>query len=408
MKKSLFLVLVFTLLVGLTPSPARAFELGNVFSSITSSFQQRMQRVYLALPGNKSGEAVVQQSFLAMEQVETLKSDTKMTATLQKDNQDLLNFNLSLVGPVKTTDVYDPSTYQQEMKVVGSLTVEGTTLAADADLKMDGSTVYLKFNQIPAMPFLPAAELKDQWLKMDSTQEAIEPDMAESKDGLTDEQKNQLKELSIEFVKDVELSDARRETVDGVKAFVVDAVVSPELVKEYLTKAAQIEGRSTQEVEEMVTDLDKALALVGEIKAVMVIDRSTFYMTKFELPLAFDLTKIDPATATELNAQVVPLGDAAEADTLKLSLISSFSEFNKPIEFSVPTDARDASEVFSEAMGGAMGVGSGSVDMGVGKGAVVLPPAALENSRRPVELPELTAEEEAMLKQYGIDPKTLR
>jgi hypothetical protein len=86
----------------------------------------------------------------------------------------------------------------------------------------------------------------------------------------------------------------------------------------------------------------------------------------------------------------------------------NFDDFNQDFEITFPTDARDASEVFAEALGGAIGVGGTGMGNGVGAGSITLPPAAMQNSRRPVELPTLSAEEEAILKQYGIDPAELQ
>lgn len=417
MKKILVSVAAITLLTGALPQPASAFDFGAAFSSVSSNIQQKFRRVYLALPGEKPGKAVIEQSAYAMQGVETFVSDTTIDMVMKQGDQDLLSVDVAFSGPVVTQDFYDVSSYQQDLHFTGSLTAEGTTMTADADIKVDGDTTYFRLNQIPAVPFLQVGSLKDQWLKVphqaaytvneDGTvAEATSEDTTMTADAeLTPEQQQQIQALYREMIANAEVSPARRDTVDGVNVFVVDVTFTAEQIKTFVTRVSEIEGRSDEEIEVLSMEVEKMFGLFGDVTSTVMVDRSNFYPVQVSVPLEVDLAKVDADTTEQLSEQVVPFGDVSAADRVVIDVLIKMSDFNEPVEFSVPAEARDATEVFAETLGGALGLGAGSMKLPAGSTESI---ETIRNQNRPVELPTFSAEEAAMLKQYGIDPSDLR
>lgn len=412
MKKILVSVAAITVLTGALPQPASAFDFGAAVSSVTSNIQQKFRRVYLALPGEKPGKAVIEQAAYAMQDVETFTGDTTIGMVMMQGDQDLLSVDLSFSGPVVTQDFYDVASYQQDLHFTGSLSAEGTTMTADADIKVDGDTTYFRLNQIPAIPFLQVGSLKDQWLKVphqaaytmseDGTVVEMADDSADTE--LTDQQLQEMQTLYREMIENAEVSPARRDTVDGVNVFVVDITFTADQIKTFVTRVAEIEGKTDEEIEVLSMEVEKMFGLFGDVTSTVMVDRSNFYPVQVSLPLEVDLADVDADTTEQLSEQVIPLGDVSAADRVVIDVLVKMSDFNEPVEFSVPAEARDATEVFAETLGGALGGGAGSMKL----------PAALPTDvdgmrqGRPVELPTFSAEEEAMLKQYGIDPSDLR
>jgi hypothetical protein len=393
--------------VAVMPVPAQA-QVGNIFKSFSDSIRQKMGRVMLALPGKKSGSAVLQQAALVADDITSTRVDASIdTNVIDKSGQDMLAFNLRLEGPMLIKDIYDPKSAQQDLHVNGELSMQGTSMVADADLKIDGKVIYFKLNQVPAIPFFPANQIKDQWLKMDlaASSEAMmiedpgnEAEVHESTP-LTTDQRQQLKDLSVKTLKNSEIGDATKETLDGHKVFVVEVKVPDQVIIDYIKESSRIQKIAEAEITEAEHDARKSLERVDEIMVKFYIDRSSFYTRQLELPLKMDVASDDSA-AVDPTAALNPLGDFSQAQDLELMLKLTMDEFNQPVDFTAPSDARDAAEVFAEVMGGSLGGGAG-VPAGVGFGETqVSPPVGA--------VPNLTAEEVELLKQYGINPADLQ
>jgi hypothetical protein len=77
----------------------------------------------------------------------------------------------------------------------------------------------------------------------------------------------------------------------------------------------------------------------------------------------------------------------------------NFSDFNKPVTFEVPTDAKDFQQALMETMT-VPGLDSSFVNPAVPNNAAKLNKSV---KTKPVELQQLSPSEKEMLKQYGVE-----
>jgi hypothetical protein len=399
-RKTIHAIVVFTLLLVLVAQPAQAFE--NPLAGFGTSIKARLNRFYLMLPGEKSGESVLTQSALAMEGLKSLSFSAGVDAdVLDVTDQSLVAGSFKVGGPAEIKDVYDPKSTRQDINFAGELTMQGTTLKANTDMKIDGETMYLKINEVPLLPFFDLAPLKGMWLKLDNSQSMTADETADSSETeseMTAEEREAHKAAFMDLLKASQISTAKKEKYQDFNVFTVETTVPDDAILAYVEKTGAIEKETEAEIQKSKQETAETLASIDDIKIKTMIDRSSFYLRHIEAPIVIDAQKFQ-AGESESSA-TTPLGDFSDAKTIKLNFVVDMTDFNKPVTFEVPTDAQD----FQAAFAGAMNKQSGM--------PMMMPEPTLSEPSskmmvKPSELPELSAEEKALLKQYGIDASDL-
>lgn len=414
MKKTLSLV-VGLMVVALVAAPA-AQAATNPLQQFGESVRRQFNRLYLMVPGNKPGTAVLDQTTEAMKKVKSVSTTMTVGATATDlADQELFEASLAFSGPMEVKDVYDPETVKQDLNMRGELSVQGTTLRANADLKIDGDVVYFNIRELPALPNMNLTAIQNQWLKVESKSEAEVADETE-KNVRTPEQTAELEAAFKDLVKASQIGEARREDLDGTGVFVIDIEVPDEALLAYTQKVEAINDTDADGMtEEKVEQMRKVLAAIDPITATVWVDRSTYFVRRAEMPLVIDAQKLMPSTDDEVEVASLPtsLNSTENIKAVTVNFRVDMDNFNEPVTFTVPTEARDAQEVFGEVFGlGAMG-GSGlptDAASGVGAGYPTMMPGVnskLPAGTRPTELPELTPEEREILKQYGVEVEDL-
>jgi hypothetical protein len=143
--------------------------------------------------------------------------------------------------------------------------------------------------------------------------------------------------------------------------------------------------------EEMMTSFKRFLDGSSEFKAVLYVDDANFYVRKMVMPLQFDFkAMMSEAEVKELDLKAV--GISEDPARMKLDIVVNTSKFNEKFNLQPPTEFVP----FTELMGSMMPAAP--------TGAMTSPK---KMPARPAELPELTEEEKAMLKQYGLEVEDL-
>jgi hypothetical protein len=357
MKKIMAGTVLTVILFSATVRPAFAAE--NIFQKFTNSIQSRFERLYLMLPGEKSGQAVLNETTNAMQNLKTAQVNASITADLLQQGKSLANAKFMVKGPVKMGASYDPKSYQTDANVSGEVSMEGTTYKGNVDLKIDGETLYFKLNEIPALPFLSLGDLKEQWLKTENK-------MSEKEVTQTMENQEKNKEAFTKLVKSSQIGSAKKETRDGHKVFVVTVTTPKAALKQYID---DVKETSTQNVEKDAKELmnwDKQLDQLSDLQSTVIVDANSFYLREYDLPFVFTPEQKAEADAQDramMTSSLIPGAD--KVDQVKVQVTMKMDQFNEPINFTVPTDAQDAQSAFQKAMMKNSGFGS----------SMTLPPA---------------------------------
>ncbi|HYD34851.1 MAG TPA: DUF6612 family protein [Vitreimonas sp.] len=402
MKKTLLTFSMIGLVALTMATPAQAAE-GGMFANFRQGVKQRFDRLYLMLPGTKDGQTVLMQSATAMEGVTSFHMDMKLDGeVLSSTDQKMFGGNIKFAGPVKTSDVYDPAATQQDLNLAGEFTMQGTTMRGNVDMKIDGKTSYLKFNELPAMPFMDLTQLQGQWLKLDPSEMADAETPA-----MTDEQKAEAKVATEELMKAATVSDARKENLNQHSVFVVDVTLPDAAVAAYVKKMAEIQKTPAEEMQQQAQQLNDFLAATDELKSTLYIDRSSFYTRRMTLPLQVNVKQLMASANAEAESSSNATAMAAleEVQTLKAMFSLDMDKFNEPVTFQAPSDARDFQEAFSGIFGGAMGASGTMPTMMTDEDDVPAP--KMPAGTRPSGSTQLTPEEEQLLKEYGIQVEDL-
>lgn len=387
MKKILLVSFLFLSCFVLFPQPSFAAESPTVVQKIQSIFQNATQRVsnisqrlYLSLiPGEKPGSLVMNQAAQAMTQLQTAQVNTDISVDLQNNNQSQANFKVHADGPVKLTAPTDPQQYQQDLHITGAFSVQGTTMQADANLKMTNQKIYLQLNQVPVLPYINLADLKGRWLSADIPASTTPMTWTET-------QKEQLQQAYADLLKKSQFSSAQKATKDDHAVYVLDVTVPKAALLDYVEQVQKIQAQNqtdqnsgnTQMVSSRET-MSQMLESFSEVKATLWVDRSTFFIRHIELPLVY--TK-PVGQVNTMVADTSPLASLAQFQSLHIAVVMNLDKFNQPVAFEAPANAEDAQQVLQNLMGTSL-TGSKSAKPVV-----------------PTELPTLTPQQQKMLEQY--------
>lgn len=405
MKKITAALLVFSLaffVLSVQPSFAADGSSSNPFQNflqkIQSSISNTTQRLYLMLPGSKPGDMIMNQAVHASAQLQSEKMAADFTVDVQGNDQSLANVKLHADGPIKMNQITDPESYRQDLHVTGAFTMQGTTMQADANIKMAGERVYIQLNEVPIVPFVNLADLKGHWL---STTGAKAP--ASETATWTDAQKQALQQANTDLLKKATFSSAQKATKDDHAVYVFDVTLPKQAVIEYLVALQEMKKQGTSASNDALMEdasisrdsIAKSLNDVSELKVTLWVDQKSFFIRHVELPLVY--TK--PSDMSVAPTGGSPLAGLAAFQTAKVSLIMSFDQFNEPVNFEEPTDAEDLQQAVQKLMGLSMPVSP----MGTtGKPTIPTPeqikmPAGIN----PSELPTLTPQQKLQLEQYS-------
>jgi hypothetical protein len=374
MKKLITSSLIAAALLFAVARPTYAAE--NFLSRFAHSVGDRWDRFSLSLPGDKSGQTVMKQAMEASEKMKTANMDMAANVDLLANEQRLANVKLTLSGPVEMKDVYDPKSYKQALAVGGEVTMQGTTLRAAADVRFIGNTVYFKINEVPQLPSLNLKDITGKWLKAENTQVD-----ANKETKLTAEQQQKMKDAYIQLMKEAQLGTAKKETKNGVPVFVVNATLPKPAVEKYVQSALEIQKEMAEKTSaplnqvEAEKSIHDALEKVGDIKAVLWVERSSFFITHTEIPLTF----VPDKTKAPVTESASPLAALQNVDKVNVLITVDMKDFNKPVTFDEPKDAEDAQQAFQKLMMGGM---------------------QPTQPQTPSELPGLTPKQKLQLEQY--------
>ena len=406
MKKLLLVLAILFLATALVAQPAHAQGQG-MFGSFRQRVKQSFDRLYLRLPGAKDGKTVLQHATVAMENVKTVKMDMKVDGeVLGTDGQKMFNGMMTLTGPMKVENAYDPETTQQDLNMMGEFTMQGTTMRANVDMKVDGKVSYFKFNELPAFPMFDLTKLQGQWLRVEQTN----PDDTTEETAMTAEQMSQLRQAGLELLDASTISSARKENWSGHSVFVIDVTIPDAALETYMQKvsAAQSDTAMTAEQTAQQSEQMKAfLAATDELKATFYVDRGSMYVRHMNLPLKVNVKQLMASQAgNDSETAMSPTASLGEVQTFQGAFALTMDNFNQPVTFQAPTEYRDFQEVMSESFGGMMGTtGRGrapSMMTDEEDGDEMMP-----RGTRPSKLPDLSEEEKAMLEEYGVEIEDL-
>ncbi len=390
---------ILSLLLAMSLVVAQPAMAANPLESFTSSLKSRFSRLFLQFPGDKPAKAVLEQSVVAMNNLKTAQTNAEIVVVMMNNqDQEALTGKLTMAGPTEIKDIYDPTTAKQDLKVMGEMTMQGTTLKADVEVKLDGEVVYFNAHQLPALPYFDLSKIQNQWLKLDpSTQpEAQRRERRE----ITIEMRQKMQQAFNELVGKSQLSQAHKEKLAGHNVFAIEMAVPDSAIQEYLDKVAEIEEIPAEERAQTQESVKKSLEAMEDLKAKVWIDRSNFFVRQFEAPMVFDMQKIAADQRSEMTtANQTPFGSLDEMKTLKVTVSGTMDHYNEPVSFSAPTEARDFQEVMNELM------------QQMGGPAATMPANQKKLQTMPKipasELKGLSPEERKILQQYGIDPDNL-
>jgi len=345
--------LLAVVLLASSATPVFAQE-ENFFSRVTNSVSNGLQRVWLSFPGSKDGKAVMQQSLVAMEDVTSMQTEIDLGITTDGSSPVEATFGMS--GPVNYQFNAPQSIEEvrQELSMAGSVTFDGTSFSTDADLKIIGTDVYIRFNQLPSLPVFSLAEVTDQWLLIDETAAgttAIEsPEAIDSE--LTEEELQQLYEAGLQFWQQADFSKATRQDYNGNKVWAVTTVHTEEQMIDLLRRVNEITQDQDQEsFERSLEGVRNFFDAVGQIEVTSYIDRGSYFYRGGENTLMVPIEELAGSETERSNVT----GITQDAQNVTIETSFSFDQFNQEFTVEEPTEYRSFSEVLGEALGTQLG-----------------------------------------------------
>jgi hypothetical protein len=367
---------------------AQPVQAANPFSNFASGVKQRFQRFYLMLPGDKSGTTVLNQARSQLAEVQSFEGTMKTeVSAMDADGQQVGGGSLTLSGPIKLGETFDPKTSQQQLKMSGELGMQGTTMRASGELRVDGRMLYLKLDELPLIPYLSTPELTGKWLRWES------PEKPEDEDKKSAFNSPEQQQALTTLIEKAEVSDAKKETLNGNKVFLVTMTLPDASIVEYADRMNELEEMEATQRSTAKKELSEFLDRTEPIMLELAIDRSSYYLRQVRVPFT---TKL-PETAGSSTAALAPMLGGGELSKISGALTVTLDKFNESVQFVIPEPSQPIEEVFGAVMGGAM----------MGSPEVAVPPTAKMNTFKPGEIPELTPQEEKLLKQYGLEVEGL-
>lgn len=353
MKKYLSLILSsLAFILGLafvTPTPAQAkglnFDLPNFFTKIKNS----TQRFYLkTMPGDKSGQTVLQQSAYQLEQVETTHYESQVGLKIKNNGQKIGAVDLKIGGPVEIQNVYQPKTTKQKINFNGKFNFQGQTLSFAADLIMADETFYLKLNEVPALPTIDLSQLTQKWLSIPIDSQLTS--QMEKTQQFTEKEQEKIKAINKELLNKTELSKAKKKELQDTPVFVIEATLPAQALSNYFEKINaislnKIDNESQKKlIKQSNKKMQEGIEKIAPISLTIWVDRTNFYLRKVETSLQLD------EVLPENNSQTTRGLTANQPDEMELNIKIEFDQYNQPVEITVPSSSQPLREVMGSMM----------------------------------------------------------
>ncbi len=362
-KRLALVILVFGVLFCCTSLVNQASAAGpsDVLKTVTSSISNTFQKFYLWwIPGDKPGSIVINQAWLATQQLKSATITSDLVSTLLRDGQDLANIHLNLKGPAQLQSQIGSIPTGQDLQIQGSFSMQGTELAGSADVKMANQTVYFKLNQVPKLPNVDLGDITGRWYQTSTASSTATVT-------LSSVQQKQLGLAATKLLASVQAGTAKVATKNNQKVWVVPVTIPRSALEEYVASVLTLQSQdqldwpagSTNALQQL---LQHHLDRIGDVIFVLWIDKSSFNPTHIETNLQEMLPQTAPQTQSEVSKSQSGLFAAlAKTTQVKAFVQLDFSNFNQPIQFTTPSGAVDAVDILSHTFSQFQDLGSTSV-----------------------------------------------
>ncbi len=342
---------LITALVLLNPSSALAAEQQGFMQKVGSFFGQIKQQVtqkYLQItPGDKNGKLVLQQAVKSSENLKTSNLEMSLGSTLLKEDKELGTFSLNVEGPFKIDGLVQERV-EQEMNINGELGIEETSFNLNVDLKQDGQDMYVKLNQVPAVPLIDTNQLKNQWLyfKLNKGQEKSDQDQ------LTQEQQEQIMTAVADFIKRAEVGPAKKSELKGQKVFQIDIKLDKEEVKQLLLEVDQIVNADKPKTDRIdQEELNEMFETLTTPEITMAVNQNNFYFSHLGFETSFQRKdKLDQGQQLQALETQGSMFEALTTEQANIQLDLYLSDFNHSVNFVVPENYDDGQKKIEEAL----------------------------------------------------------
>lgn len=410
LRKTLIAGAVGIAVFGLTAQPVLAA--GNIFQQVQQSITGQFEKLYLQIiPGDKPGKLVLRQVGLASQNLKSFDGKTSIQVTAAGTTDSVGTATLTISGPTVMGQVWDTKSYKQDVNVTGSLSYNGKSYEAAANLRMVDGVTYLQVTQMPELSGVSLKDIQNTWVKF----EPLQATASANAKTWTPEQQAKLQDAFYKMLNSSDVSPAKVEKKDGNDVYVLIATISKPALAEYFTAIRQLETETLEKNGESAAaamtpaDTEKMLANVGEIKATFWIDKSSFFPRHMELPLTIDVKK---AAADENMTDTLPKTIPVDSvESLDLKITSDLSKHNQSFTIVAPEGAEDSRVFFTKIMGifmpglsGMGGTGSMMLPTGTLPSGAMMPKTGVPTYRMPnvgsTELPTMSPEQLKALQQY--------
>ncbi|MBW7944431.1 hypothetical protein H3C70_03465 [Patescibacteria group bacterium] len=391
-----------------------AFAAENILQQLQQTITGRLERLYLQLiPGEKPGKLVLKQMGEATQSLKSFQGRTTLELTALSAQQSVGEATLELAGPTVVGQVWNPTSYLQDLAVKGSLNYQGKSLQASANLRMIDGVTYLQLRELPEMNGADLSNLLNTWVKFEplpasgSAQESVPQWSAEEQE--------KVQTAFYRMLDNSEVSTARVEKKEGGDVYVFTATLSKPALAEYLITLRQAEaevgssGPDMLDPADLQTQTDQMLSNIGEITATFWVDKSRFYPRHFELPLEINVLQAreNEGEGSAGLTQTLPVNDV---DTLMIFVTSDMTNYNENYLITTPENAEDSRVFFTKIMGAFMPGLSGmmppleSQTPSNSMMQLISPKPDVSQNRLPTvgttELPSMSPEQKKALEQY--------
>lgn len=308
-------------------APVQAQQPGRV-QSFFGSLRTQFQRLYLQLPGEKSGQAVLEQMMIAMREVETARYTNLTLVEVEPDDSAAYTGQLNAEGALSIPDWFNPSGWQQQSTFRGTFVSDNVSLEAAGSWVQDGKTSYILLSEVPVLPMINLSRAKGTWIRVTPQVEG-----SARTDELTPEEQTQLQQATVDLFQAAEVSTARREVVDELGVFAIDIVLSDEALLTYLRRVNEIQGMDEATIQPLVQRVESTLNSLGPVTTTLYIDRASYYLRRVVVPLEAPLSAVSNSNQTGLAT---------------ITIDTQLSNFNQPVIIDVPTEARELPEVIDK------------------------------------------------------------
>ncbi len=401
MKKILFSLCTASFLVFTAATPSFAAE--NIFQRIGHSISNEFQRLYLMLPGDKSGDAVMNQALQVQDNLKSFTLDDAVTIDFLRDNTSLSSVKFDFYGPFENPEKQPSGQFlRQSFTLSAEARTEGTSLRFASDVKLTDKNFYFKINEFPAvLPFLNPEDIQGKWLRVDLTKQA-----SGSAQMTPEEQKdvqNKMHDATTQLLQKIHFGTAKKENKDGRNVFVVDGTIPASALKDFVHAVindlpTRVQSTDPTRRKKALEAVDKILDKVGDIKMTEWVDQSTYYTVHSETQFSYPIEKnASPNAENSNNAQMMasmgPLAALRDVNKINFSMVANMSKFDEPVQFDEPSDAQDAQTVFSNVFGNTMG----KMQSPATSSGLTPPPMPAVT---PTELQQLTPKQRQLLQKY--------